>query len=138
MSQDINTIPGLDKAAILFQILGESLALTMFTGISEKNILKIRVRSKELTNISFDLNQSRTKTLITWEDYKNGVDFNIFGKVLDLNSGEMIGELIEFTDDTTSQYNPTVKSIQDDEFIIIWEDERGYYNEDPLRKYLIQ
>ena len=58
MSQDINTIPGLDKAAILFQILGESLALTMFTGISEKNILKIRVRSKELTNISFDLKKS--------------------------------------------------------------------------------
>ena len=92
----------------------------------------ITTDDNDQVNISFDLNQSQTKTLITWEDYKNGVDFNIFGKVIDLSTGDVLGELIEFTDDTTSQYNPTVKSIQDDEFIIIWEDERGYYNEDPL------
>ena len=33
----INALPGLDKAAILFQVLGESLALTMFQGISENS-----------------------------------------------------------------------------------------------------
>ncbi len=32
---DINTLPGLDKAAILFQVLGEALALSMFKNISE-------------------------------------------------------------------------------------------------------
>ena len=37
----LDTLPGLDKAAILFQILGESLALTMFQNLSESNILKI-------------------------------------------------------------------------------------------------
>ena len=37
----IDALPGLDKAAILFQILGESLALTLFQGISESQILKI-------------------------------------------------------------------------------------------------
>ena len=47
----VDTLPGLDKAAILFQILGESLALTMFQNLSESNILKIRVRSKELKNL---------------------------------------------------------------------------------------
>jgi flagellar motor switch protein FliG len=57
-NQTIDTLPGLDKSAILFQILGESLALTMFQTLSESNILKIRVRSKELKNIPSDLRQA--------------------------------------------------------------------------------
>ena len=54
----IDALPGLDKAAILFQVLGESLALTMFQGISESDILRIRVRSKELKNIPFAVKQT--------------------------------------------------------------------------------
>ena len=53
----IDSLPGLDKAAILFQVLGESLALTMFHGISESDILKIRVRTKELKHVPFDVKQ---------------------------------------------------------------------------------
>ena len=55
---DIDNINGLDKAAILFQILGESLALSMFQGISEENTLRIRVRSRELRNIPLALKES--------------------------------------------------------------------------------
>ena len=54
----IDTLSGLDKSAILFQVLGESLALTMFQSISESNILKIRVRSKELKNIPFNIKRA--------------------------------------------------------------------------------
>ncbi len=54
----INALPGLDKAAILFQVFGESLALTLFQGISESDILRIRVRSKELKNIPFNIKQA--------------------------------------------------------------------------------
>ena len=54
----VDTLPGLDKAAILFQILGESLALTMFQNLSESNVLKIRVRSKELKNVPSELKQA--------------------------------------------------------------------------------
>ena len=54
MPDNIESLPGLDKAAILFQILGESLALTMFTGVSEADLLRIRVRSKELKHIPFE------------------------------------------------------------------------------------
>ena len=57
-NQTIDTLPGLDKSAILFQILGESLALSMFQGLTESDILKIRVRSKELKNVPFDLKQN--------------------------------------------------------------------------------
>ena len=55
---DIDNINGLDKAAILFQILGESLALSMFQGISEADTLRVRVRSRELRNIPLALKES--------------------------------------------------------------------------------
>ena len=48
---DIDSLTGLDKAAILFKVLGESLALSMFQNISEADMLKIRVRSREISNI---------------------------------------------------------------------------------------
>lgn len=54
MSNSTDSMPGLDKAAILFQVLGESLALTMFTEISESDLLRIRVRSQELKQIPFN------------------------------------------------------------------------------------
>ena len=83
-------------------------------------------------NMSFDFNDSGTRGLIAWEDYRNGSDFEIFGQVIDLENGVLDGEIILFSSDTTDQYNPSVLSIQDSEFFIIWEDERGYYNNDPL------
>ena len=49
---NINNLSGLDKAGLLFQMLGESLALTLFNDMSESDLLKIRIRSKELKNIS--------------------------------------------------------------------------------------
>ncbi|MBI90219.1 MAG: hypothetical protein CMG60_09045 [Candidatus Marinimicrobia bacterium] len=83
-------------------------------------------------NMSFGFNDSGTRSLIAWEDYRNGSDFEIFGQVIDLENGVLEGEIILFSSDTTDQYNPSVVSIQDNEFFIIWEDERGYYNNDPL------
>ena len=55
MINDINNLSGLDKAGLLFQILGESLALTLFNDLSESDLLKVRIRSKELKNVSVSL-----------------------------------------------------------------------------------
>ena len=55
---NIDNLTGLDKSAILFKILGESLALSMFINISEADLLRIRVRSRELRNIPLALKQS--------------------------------------------------------------------------------
>ena len=55
MIKDINSLSGLDKAGLLFQILGESLALTLFNDLSESDLLKVRIRSKELRNVSISL-----------------------------------------------------------------------------------
>ena len=55
MIKDITSLSGLDKAGLLFQILGESLALTLFNNLSESDLLKVRIRSKELKHISISL-----------------------------------------------------------------------------------
>lgn len=83
-------------------------------------------------NISFDINASKTHSLITWEDYRNGSDFEIYANVLNLQNGMIGDDEIQFSNDTTDQFNPLVKNLMEDEFLIIWEDGRGYYNEDPL------
>jgi flagellar motor switch protein FliG len=51
-------LSGLDKAAIIFQVYGESLALSFFTDLPESSIIKIRVRSKELKGIPSDLKKT--------------------------------------------------------------------------------
>ena len=46
-----------------------------------------------------------------------------------------MGESIQFTsvvNDSLNNYNPLVKSVIANEFLLIWEDGRGYINEDPL------
>ena len=83
-------------------------------------------------NFSFELNQSKTHALVTWEDYRNGSDFEIFGELIDLEVGLSNNQDVQFTNDTTNQYNPTMSLVQNNEFLIVWEDERGYYNSDPL------
>ena len=55
---NMDNLSGLDKAAILFQVFGESLALTMFHELPEPELLKIRVRSRELKNVSVDIKQN--------------------------------------------------------------------------------
>ena len=47
----LDNYSGLDKAAILLQILGEQIVMPLFNGITESEMLKIRVRSKELRNV---------------------------------------------------------------------------------------
>ncbi|MBC8214002.1 MAG: hypothetical protein ISR90_06050 [Candidatus Marinimicrobia bacterium] len=44
-------LKGIDKAAILFSVLGENLSLSLFKSFSEDQLIKIRIRSKELEPI---------------------------------------------------------------------------------------
>lgn len=83
-------------------------------------------------NISFQINEEGTHSFIAWDDYRNGVDFEIFANILDLQNGTLENQSIQFSNDTTDQYNPIVENIKDNEFLIIWEDGRGYYNTNPL------
>ena len=90
---------------------------------------------EDQTNFTFDLNEDHSKSMIVWEDFRNGQNFEIFGQVLDLENGNLVGDAIQFTsvvNDSLNNYTPRVKSVMADEFLILWEDGRGYINEDPL------
>jgi len=55
---DYDNLSGLDKAAIIFQVYGESLALSFFTDLPESSIIQIRIRSKELQGIPVELKKT--------------------------------------------------------------------------------
>ena len=87
------------------------------------------------SNFTFDFNENRSHSLLVWEDFRNGQNFEIFGQALNLETGSLDSEPIQFTsvvNDSLHNYNPTATSIMENEFLVIWEDGRGYYNEDPL------
>lgn len=86
-------------------------------------------------NFSFEFNETHTKALVVWEDFINGQNFEITGQVLDLSDGSKLDETIQFTSvvlDTLQNFNPTIKLISGNDFFVVWEDERGSINEDPL------
>ena len=60
----INNLSGLDKAGLLFQMLGESLALTLFNDMTESDLLKIRIRSKELKNIPVSIKKRSVRRIL--------------------------------------------------------------------------
>ncbi len=91
---NIDNLTGLDKSAILFKVLGESLALSMFQSISESDILRIRVRARELRNIPLDLKQSILEEYyfkMMSNEYHNLDDDNnkLFSFLTDLNDEQI-------------------------------------------------
>ena len=92
----------------------------------------VSIADNDQSAISFDIDASGSYAFIAWEDYRNGNDYNVLGKEIDLNSGSISSDDNYFSSDTTSQQNPLVKAVADGEFVLIWEDGRGYYNSDPL------
>ncbi len=53
MITDYNRLSGLHKVAILFSVLGESLAMTLIKGISQTDLRKVRSTIRELGSVSF-------------------------------------------------------------------------------------
>ena len=51
MSTILENFSGFDKAAILLHIFGDSLAMTLFKTISDSEMIKLRLRSRELQNV---------------------------------------------------------------------------------------
>ena len=86
-------------------------------------------------NFDFALNEVKTKAMLVWEDYRNGQNYEIIGQVLDLENGSLMSDPIQFTsvlNDSLNNYNPVITNVMENEYFVIWEDSRGYINEDPL------
>lgn len=51
-------LSGLDKSAVLFQVLGDGLAVTIFKELSDTDLRRIRVRARELTGVPFKVKKA--------------------------------------------------------------------------------
>ncbi|UCD37211.1 MAG: hypothetical protein JSW54_10290 [Fidelibacterota bacterium] len=51
-------LSGLDKSAILFQVLGDGLAVTIFKELSDTDLRRIRVRARELADVPFKVKKA--------------------------------------------------------------------------------
>ncbi|MFB0515066.1 MAG: FliG C-terminal domain-containing protein [Candidatus Neomarinimicrobiota bacterium] len=51
-------LSGLDKSAILFQVLGDGLAVTIFKELSDTDMRRVRVRARELTSVPFKVKKA--------------------------------------------------------------------------------
>ncbi|HIA91421.1 MAG TPA: T9SS type A sorting domain-containing protein [Candidatus Marinimicrobia bacterium] len=80
---------------------------------------------------NIEIIRGNNKALIVWEDFANGIDFNITGQIIDVNSMELIGDNIAICHEDLYQGSPTLAYDGDGRFIVAWEDERGVDNGDP-------
>jgi len=55
MINDYNRLAGLHKVAILFSVLGESLAMSLIRGLSRTEVRKIRATIREMDTVSFSV-----------------------------------------------------------------------------------
>ena len=55
MISDYNRLSGLQKVAILFSVLGESLALNLVNDLDKTEIRKIRAAMRGVNNVAFSV-----------------------------------------------------------------------------------
>jgi hypothetical protein len=91
----------------------------------------IAVTSEANDQSNIEIIRGNNKALIVWEDFANGIDFNITGQIIDVNSMELIGDNIAICHEDLYQGSPTLAYDGDGRFIVAWEDERGVDNGDP-------
>lgn len=68
---------------------------------------------------------------LVWEDFRNGVDFNVYGQAVQSSDGTMLwnADAVPIVDMTNDQTNPAITFI-DDSMFIPWQDFRNGSNAD--------
>ena len=64
MINDYHMLSGLQKVAILFSVVGESLAMSLIKGLSKTEIRKIRSTLRAMGTVSFLLKNASWKNFI--------------------------------------------------------------------------
>tara|TARA_B100000315_G_scaffold260753_1_gene324843 strand:+ start:14269 stop:17295 length:3027 start_codon:yes stop_codon:yes gene_type:complete len=83
---------------------------------------------------SMDYNQYTETIFIAWQDFEAGIDFDIFGRLLNLSDLSLNDEII-IAQDSLDQLAPDVHVNNSGDFMVVWEDARNggvldiYYQE---------
>jgi len=92
----------------------------------------VALTSADNDQSNIEIVSSNNTALVVWEDFENGVDFNITGQLIDLTNMELVGENIAICHEDLYQGSPALAYDGDQKFIVAWEDERGADNGDPV------
>ena len=83
-------------------------------------------------NIDLAIDESSQTSLVVWEDFQNGNDLNIVGQFIDLSNNTLLNDNVIICNNEVYQQSPVVKKVYDGHYLVVWEDERGFLNNDPV------
>ena len=89
----------------------------------------IAVTSADNDQSNIIIEKGYENIFVVWEDFENGVDFNITGQFISFDL-DLIGDPILVCHEDLFQGSPAM--VFDDVYILTWEDERGFDNGDPV------
>ncbi|MBC8478865.1 MAG: hypothetical protein H8D46_00255, partial [FCB group bacterium] len=102
-------------------------------GLTDGFPISAKINDQQKPTVSYD--SITDEVIICWEDYENGVDFDIFCKTINLGTLEISEEIPISTTLDSNETNPFVFTSLDGTHMIIWEDTRNttttdiYYQE---------
>ena len=96
------------------------------------NGLLLTSAENDQINLELAIDESSQTSLVIWEDFQNGNDLNIVGQFLDLSNNTLLNENIIICNNELYQQSPALKTVSDGHYLVVWEDERGFSNNDPV------
>ena len=96
------------------------------------NGLLLTAAENDQINIDLAIDESSQTSLVVWEDFQNGNDLNIVGQFIDLSNNTLLNDNVIICNNEVYQQSPVVKKVYDGHYLVVWEDERGFLNNDPV------
>jgi len=83
-------------------------------------------------NLSLAVDLQSGTALVVWEDFRDSLDWNIYGQALDLATPDTLGVNLAICEEESFQSRPIVTAVGNGAYFVVWEDGRGFYNPDPV------
>jgi hypothetical protein len=96
------------------------------------NGLLLTSAENDQINLELAIDESSQTSLVIWEDFQNGNDLNIVGQFIDLSNNTLLNENVIICNNELYQQSPVLKTVSDGHYLVVWEDERGFSNLDPV------
>ena len=94
--------------------------------------LLLTTAENDQINLELAIDELSQTAFVVWEDFQNGNDLDIVGQFLDLSNNSLYGDNIFICDNDLYQQSPAVRRVNEGYYLVVWEDERGFANEDPV------
>ncbi|MFQ6606775.1 MAG: T9SS type A sorting domain-containing protein [Fidelibacterota bacterium] len=83
-------------------------------------------------NLALAVESQSLTALAVWEDFRDSLDWNIYGQELDLVNHDTVGSNFALCEEVSFQSRPIVRAVGNGAYFVVWEDGRGFNNPDPV------